>query len=371
VLVALTLLATSSAFCPAHRSAAIIPSLVLKAENVKEQVKENAAAVKEKVEENTPQGDELLAIDDGGETPSDEEKKKIKKIKRNVVVTPGTPASQKLGFSQFRLGFEGLFRRSNKLPYALFEQVRKGTEVSYMELDQVDFSDDTNDTLFYKTKKETKNDFMVARLYRIFKYTPFMRAESGIIDYEELIGPDFFEPFQRMMKAKTPEECFLKQAAAFCKQESATSNRLVCDLGFMSKYQVNRKSAGRYGGKVAVERGRDGKGYQIVEVDGKDSTSKDFESAKGKFLSSFGVYLIVLRHAVMTHLAISQRLLVRLTTNRTQGYKDAWTYEGNRGPYTLLRALATRTNEVSINEQLLIGPGTSRNCVRSLSNSVC
>jgi len=54
-----------------------------------------------------------------------------------------------------------------------------------------------------------------------------------------------------------------------------------------------------------------------------------------------------------------QRLLVKLTTNRSEGYKTAWTYEGNRGPYTLLRALTTRTNEVSINEQLLIGPGRS------------
>lgn len=330
--VALALLAVSSAFCP-HKSPAT-PSLVrLHAESA-----------------------ELIAKDDGGQTPTDDEKAKIKTIKRNVV-KDGAPADQKLHLRQFRLGIEGLFRRSNKLPYALFKSVRSGTAVSYMELDHVDFTDDINDTLFYQTVKG--KDTLTGALNGVFKATPFSRPQAGTVDYEDLIGNDFFEPYERMMLADTPEDCFLQQAVAFCKPETPNSNRLVCDLSFMHKYQVNKNAAGRYGGKAVVQLKVNGKGYEIEEVDGRTSSSDDFERYKAKFLSSFGVYLIVLRHAVMTHLSISQRLLIKLTTKRNQKYIDTWMDEENKGPYTLLRALTTRTNEVSINEQLLIGPDRS------------
>ena len=298
--------------------------------------------------------DELIAQDDEGHAPSDKDKARVATIKSNVV-QDGTPVGQKIGIKQLLLWIEGLLVRGNKLPFRLFSAVRRATTVEYMALDHVYFTDNVKDTLFYQTAGSRGKDTLVGAFYGIFKATPYMKPEEGAVDYESLIGQDFFEPFQRTMVANTPEDCFLQQAIAFCRPETSKSDRLVCDLGFLDKYQVNRNAAGRYGGKSIV----DIKAGKIVEVDGRRETDPEFERYKAKFLSSFGVYLIVCRHAVMTHLSISQRLLIKLTTKKPKGFVDTWKDEKNRGPYTLLRALTTRTNEVSINEQLLIGPGRS------------
>jgi hypothetical protein len=149
----------------------------------------------------------------------------------------------------------------------------------------------------------------------------------------------------------------VKQTNAFCSPEkqSGGESRLVCDLRYLDKYNNELKAdvpqGKRYGGRAVVENGK------IVEISGLLSNDNNFPRCKSAFLSSFALHVVVVRHAVMTHLSICQRLLVKLTTGRNASYREA--FQKNLGPSLLLRALTYRTNMVSINEQLLIGPGNS------------
>ena len=59
------------------------------------------------------------------------------------------------------------------------------------------------------------------------------------------------------------------------------------------------------------------------------------------------------RHHGASHLAVYQRLLIKLTTHRSKKYKAF--FHDNMGPKRFLQGL----NKVAINEQLLTDPGNS------------
>ena len=51
---------------------------------------------------------------------------------------------------------------------------------------------------------------------------------------------------------------------------------------------------------------------RIVEVNGISPGNDGFEQAKHVFLSAFAVHLVVVRHAMMAHLAIYQKKMMDL-----------------------------------------------------------
>jgi hypothetical protein len=286
------------------------------------------------------------AEDDDAPHPDVQEREKIQKVMRTMVADE-PPIKERLGLHIIFSFFLELTSGKNKAVYNVLSLLRNGIPAQYMHLDEVAFSDNVRPILFYETIKKPR---FVGLLSVIgMKYLSYMEEESGEIDYEALYG-DKFLPWGRMMLSDDAEDCFTSQLSPFCKQESG-SGRLVCDLDYLQKYEVKRGTPMRYGGVAYVEKGK------IVEISGHTRSSPEFEENLARFLSSFAVHLIVDRHAVMTHLAISQRLLIKLTAKRSEDYQMAW--KNDAGADLLLRALTTRTNEVSINEQLLIGPNRS------------
>jgi hypothetical protein len=247
------------------------------------------------------------AEEDNGQVPDVQEREKIQKIMGKMVADE-PPIQERFGLHIAGSFFQELSLGKNKALYGVLEKLRAFTPAQYIHLDEVDFSDNVRSILFYETIKKPR---VVGLLSVIgMKYISHMEEESGEIDYESLYG-DKFLPYGRMMEAKDAEDCFMRQLSAFCKQESG-SNRLVCDLNYLEKYEVKRGTPMRYGGIAYVEKG------EIVEISGYTKGSAEFDEQKARFLSSFAVHLIVDRHAVMTHLAISQRLLVKLTARRSE-----------------------------------------------------
>jgi hypothetical protein len=155
------------------------------------------------------------------------------------------------------------------------------------------------------------------------------------------------------MNCNSAKECFLQNAPAFCSPESKGSSRSVCDLTYLQKYQVKKGTPARYGGKAVVAHG------EIVSVDDVTPTSDpvEFERKVNIFLSSFAVHVVVTRHALMAHLAIYQRLLVKLTTNQNEDFMKGFDGTHGNGPKYFLQGLLTGTNDVSYKQQLLTGPG--------------
>jgi hypothetical protein len=294
-------------------------------------------------------GKDKDAADDGGPVPTDAEWKKIKEMKANVhypreLVTTVKHIARPLG----RLAsFLNVFKKTdpNRVIYGVLKTVRDGTKLQEPLIVPVDFSAGLHDTLYYQTKKSTLNDARIALVYPILRNAPPIKDDPTLMaeaDYKKLIDNKIAA--LGMLKCENATQCFLKNAPAFCNTAG------VCDLDYLSKYQVKRGLV-RYGGVAIV---RDGK---IMSISGVTPDAAGYDSKLAVFLASFGVHVIVIRHATMAHLAIYQRLLIKTTTNRSKAYKDMFT--DLMGPKRFLEGLMTRTNEVSINQQLLTGPGNS------------
>jgi hypothetical protein len=242
---------------------------------------------------------------------------------------------------------------ANSELFSVLALLRKNTPAMDNNFDEkVVFHKKPDATLFYQTLDAPVKEAGILLAYYVLKDAPpLVTGVYGSPDFEELYG-DKILPFGRMMIANDPEDCFLRQTSAFCSPEpkSPKSGRVVCDLDYLNEYETKNKDRVRYGGRAVVQGGK------IVEISGVTQEDGDFPRKKRIFLSSFAIHVVVVRHAIMTHLAICQRLLVKLTTNRSPSYQKA--FEQNPGPSLLFQALTYRTNEVSINEQLLIGAGT-------------
>ena len=216
--------------------------------------------------------------------------------------------------------------------------------------------------MWFKTRSPADNVLkrhtewtLVLPIYRALKVAPPLLLgdeNERLMTDEDYISMqnNKISPHEKQMRAKHPEDCFLRNAPAFCKP--AGDKGSVCDLDYLHVFQVQKGTPHRYGGKAYVKDG------EIVEITGAMMKDMTFEQKKNVFLSSFAVHLVHVRHAVMAHLAIYQRFLVSLTTNRSEEYQNEW--KDNRGPELLLEALTPRyTDRVNWNIQLLIGPGNS------------
>lgn len=173
---------------------------------------------------------------------------------------------------------------------------------------------------------------------------------DGTIDfdrswYDELVGEKIFPAY--IQKTSSALDCFKANAEAFCSRDN--NGNYVCDLSDMGDYTVKEGQL-KYGGNIVLNDSK----AQVISVTGESPDSPNFSKELNRFLASFAVHVIVERHATMVHLAISQRITMEVTRPI---YADIYTK--NPAIQHLIQVLTTRVNEVSLNEQLLIGPDYS------------
>jgi len=213
--------------------------------------------------------------------------------------------------------------------------------------------------MWFEVKKQSQTiQNRMMKLYRVFEYAPplLLNKDSEILEnddpfYTEMIG-EKIDPHEAQMKVGSPMECFLQNAPAFCAPTLEDETISVCDLDYLKKYQVQEGTPHRYGGIAYIQ------GGEIIEVSGLKKGDKDFDLRVNIFLNSFAVHLVDVRHAVMGHLALYQKYLMRLTTNKSDEYKKRW--EENKSAALLLKVMTPRrTSAVNYRIQLLIGPGNS------------
>lgn len=87
--------------------------------------------------------------------------------------------------------------------------------------------------------------------------------------------------------------------------------------------------------------------FKIEDRSGKvvNKGEADFDTKLDVFLSSFGVHLVVVRHAAMDHLALYQKYNIRLTVNRSEEYQQLWSE--SLSPALLMKALTRKSNGIS------------------------
>jgi hypothetical protein len=180
------------------------------------------------------------------------------------------------------------------------------------------------------------------------KYLP--NLTEGTIEfpeswYNELIGDKAYPTF--IQSTSSALECFKMNAETFCSQDA--DGNYTCDLTDMSEYHV-RPEFIRYGGTIVLDKNK----QHVISVSDLTPESANFDRELNRFLASFGVHIIVDRHATMVHLAISQKTAMEITQPQ---YKEV--YDNNPAIKKLVQILTTRVNEVSLNEKLLIGPDSS------------
>ena len=239
------------------------------------------------------------------------------------------------------------FNKKNSDLGDVLEKIRKGTTVYYHKLDAPVFDSSPKDTLFYQTVTNSLQDFGIAILYEQLWEAPDLVTDNSPVDekfYKEMQGK--LIAAKVVQETDSPLNCFLANYSVFSR---LVNNQIVCDLSFYSKFQV---AVGflNYGGRAILAND----GQSIEAIDGIPRGSAEFDTKLNVFLSTFSVHLVVVQHATVTHLAVVQRMLVKYSH---PVYKPI--AEEHLKFNFLLKVLFTRTNQVSINEQVLIGGGRS------------
>ena len=244
------------------------------------------------------------------------------------------------------------------VPY-VFEQLRKTIPATLPDLEEVVWDGrPKNPFTFVKTVTARKQrlgiDVFAGFLFKN-PFNTFHREQSG-----EPVPSTFYDGLYEdkelptgVMMATSAEHCFLTNSPAFMTQTD--DGKFVIDL---TKYHEYDSVPGymKYGGKVELsDPSADapvkilsiapGQGQGDVLVPG----DADYATELNVFLSTFSVHVVVSKHAVGCHLAVFQRLLVKYcNTTFEEPAKANPRYE------FLLQVLFTGTNDVSINEELLI-----------------
>lgn len=296
-------------------------------------------------------------VNDGGVVPTELELKKINDVKQKVVVPNGAiPVFARRIWRAIRRDIG-----SNTILFKLLAGVRATTALQgIVKIDDgIDFQNGTQKVMWFEVKKQTElvNDGLLQQ-YRAFEFAPalLLNKDTEILKkddpfYPEMIG-DCIDPHEAQMKVDSPMECFLQNAPAFCSPTLEDESISICDLDYLKKYQVQEGTPHRYGGIAYV------KGGEIIEVSGVKKGEDGFDVRVHIFLNSFAVHVVDVRHAVMGHLALYQKYLMRLTTNKSEEYKEKW--KKNKSAALLLKVMTPkRTSEVNTRIQFLIGPGNS------------
>ena len=155
-----------------------------------------------------------------------------------------------------------------------------------------------------------------------------------------------------VMMAESAEHCFLWNCPAFTQN---VDDKFVVDLTAYHKYEPVQDYM-RYGGKAELSDPSADAPATILSITPGQGGGKalvpgeaGYATALNVFLSTFCMHVVVSKHAVGCHLAVYQRLLVKYSHTKFEKLAQA-----NPRHEFLLQVLFTGTNDVSINEQLLI-----------------
>jgi len=288
---------------------------------------------------------------DGGQVETQEEQDKIEKVKKRERV----PTGPKLRRTMKEMRSHRKHTDNTELFNILKDIVLKNTlKFNSVNLEKdITFTDDVDDCLWFEVKDDFSKDVQLHIASYFLRTAPQLKIDNTELmtqeDYDELTA-DFIDPGQNQMLCDSPEDCFKKNSNAFCKPNGDGTS--TCNLNYLKKYQVKKGTKFRYSGLAIVKDGH------IIEVSGVKEGEDQFVSEKAVFLNAFAVHLVLVCHAGMGHLSLYQNNLMKLTTDRSDEYKDLW--ETNLGPKLLMKALTPEgTNEVNTNIQLLIGPNNS------------
>jgi len=293
-----------------------------------------------------------------GQKPNPVEKKAIKDAKRKQILPfrPSSyiPNSVRDSWRKWKQVFG-----TNDEVFNLLEFVRNSTAVQKIVdiNEKIDFRDEDVECMWFKVKDEPlQKDLEMLIAYKKFQYTPpiITTQNTNIMtekDHTDLYV-DLIDPHEDQMKVNSPLECFLQNSPAFCKPSEEDETISICNLDYLKKYQVTKETKYGYGGKAFVKNG------EIIQVSESKRGDANFNRDLTLFLNSFAVHLVVIRHAVMAHLAIYQKYMMKLTVGVPRAYQDKWHADKSAG--LLMKALTPRaTNTVNYNIQLLIGPANS------------
>mmetsp|Transcript_30998 Transcript_30998/g.65994 ORF Transcript_30998/g.65994 Transcript_30998/m.65994 type:complete len:535 (-) Transcript_30998:20-1624(-) len=293
--------------------------------------------------------DSDIAEDDGGRVPTKEEQAAIDDAISNTYLPDDLPKEPSEELSQRNDNSE-LFELL--LEFANLVKIQDPVDLN----EDIDFSKyDPEKCMYHYVKPIRLIDNLGLSYYKLkLHLAPSLKMNIDTCDmpkerYTEILGK-LVLPLN-MMKASSPVDCFMENAPAFCAPVAGNDEVSVCNLDYLTKYQVKRGSL-RYGGKALV------KGGEIIEISGYQRSDPEFDEKLNIFLSSFGVHVVLVHHALMGHLAIYQKYMMRLTSKRSEAYQNLWMENKSAG--FLLKALTPRaTNSVNWRIQNLIGPHKS------------
>lgn len=219
--------------------------------------------------------------------------------------------------------------------------------------EEITFTNTTHAVMWFQAKDvPPAYHAVLVLLHQALRFAPALKIKASDelmtdADYKRQYK-DYISSHENQMIVKSPEECFARNAPAFCKPRS--DGLSVCDLDYLRIYAVEEGSPSRYGGIAVVN-----ENGEIVEVSGVEKENQEFEAKKAVFLNSFAVHVVLVCHAGMAHVAIYQKYLMRLTTHRSPSYEEMW--KSHLGPELLMKALTPKgTNIVNTQIQILIGP---------------
>lgn len=258
--------------------------------------------------------------------------------------------------------------KDNKFPneelFAVLHQLGKDTKVEHIVDIQknITFSNDLPvqpEYMWYMVKSPGGLDEVGIGdyLYGELLATPPVVIDETILmtddDYDSLIGNHIMTG-ENMMVVESPLECFLKNSPAFCTPDPDDGTVSVCDLDYLNKYEVTEETPSRYGGVAKMKNGA------IYEISGVQKNDPEFHFKLNVFLSSFAVHVVMVKHALIGHLAIYQKYNMRLTSNRESAYRALWSQGNNGSPELLMKALTPEaSNTINYKIKLLLGPNGS------------
>mmetsp|Transcript_27421 Transcript_27421/g.49829 ORF Transcript_27421/g.49829 Transcript_27421/m.49829 type:complete len:536 (-) Transcript_27421:144-1751(-) len=299
----------------------------------------------------TPYDDD--AEDDGLQTPTVEEQAAIDEAISHVLLPEGSfDAEEQFGKGR-RVGGR-LF--GNSLLFRVLGIIQSATPLDdSVDLNEdIEFSQDVDRCMFFDIKRiDRRKRLGIMAAYNLLKFAPPLRTS---VDTEPMTKEHIDEIYSgkvfpiHMMEVDSPEKCFLENAPVFC--APGKEGESVCDLDYLGKYAVKKGTPYRYGGKAVV------KGGKITSISGSTEKDEDFDLKRNRFLSSFGVHVVLVHHAIMGHLAMYQKYLMKLTAERNDSYQNLW--KENQSAGMLMKALTPyASNEVSYKIEVLVGPDNS------------
>ena len=209
----------------------------------------------------------------------------------------------------------------------VFRLLRSVVPAHLKRLGPVVWDSEPKTTMFWETVHHTEHLLGMITAWDVMRLTKFHRStgECG----GGPVPPSFYDAAflagkslpTGIMRATSPEDCFLKNCPAFARE---VDGEIVVDLVRYSDYAAEAGYE-RYGGKVVLSIPDDGAPASILSIAPGNGAvgvlhpgDPGYATALNVFLSTFCVHVVVVRHAVVSHLAVFQRLLVKYSHHKFQ-----------------------------------------------------